>query len=128
MRSLPQARGRPVVLPPPAAPVPPAPDRHRRRTRRRQQQRQHARNLEGADRIARVLAGVARRIETEGFDLVSVHVGGQPAIAVLDADGALFGVWSLIVENSTVTAIHGVVNPEKLTPLGRPVKGWRPES
>jgi hypothetical protein len=48
----------------------------------------------------------------------SVWVGRQPAVLILDGAGDLVGVWSLVLGAGQVSAVHGMVNPEKLDHLG----------
>jgi RNA polymerase sigma-70 factor (ECF subfamily) len=44
-----------------------------------------------------------------------VHVGNQPALRIHDLSGRTVAIWSFVVEEGRISAIHGVVNPEKLT-------------
>jgi hypothetical protein len=49
------------------------------------------------------------------------RVGAQPAVLVLDGEDHLAAVWSLVVEEGRVAAVHGMVNPDKLGHLGLPL-------
>ncbi|MBP2356973.1 RNA polymerase sigma-70 factor (ECF subfamily) [Kribbella aluminosa] len=46
-----------------------------------------------------------------------VHVGGQPALRIHDRADRTVAIWSFTIVDSQVSAIHGIVNPDKLTHL-----------
>ncbi|SNR48630.1 RNA polymerase sigma factor SigJ [Actinomadura mexicana] len=69
------------------------------------------RPITGADRIARLLAGVAAQSRTDRIGLV--EVGGELALAT-HRDGRLMWVDTLEIADGRVTALHRVANPDKL--------------
>jgi RNA polymerase sigma-70 factor (ECF subfamily) len=70
------------------------------------------------EQIARLLATFTRRVATLGGGLRPIHVGGQPGVLLVDADGRVVAVWALRVVDGAVHEVHGVVNPDKLGHLG----------
>ncbi len=75
--------------------------------------------ITGADRIARLVAGAMTKLLDLGLDFFLVHVGGQPALCVRQPDGSAYAIWSLIIDDELITAVHGTVNPDKLRHLAR---------
>ena len=75
------------------------------------------RPVTGSDRVARFLAGVARRYGR--------HLAARPAVvggaagAILSADGATEQVMAVTSRDGVITAIYFVGNPDKLTSAGR---------
>ena len=63
------------------------------------------------------MIGAFGRLARLGLRIEPVHVGGQPALRMCDAVGRTLAVWSLLVAEGLVVAIHGVVNPDKLAHL-----------
>ncbi|TWD83361.1 RNA polymerase sigma-70 factor (ECF subfamily) [Kribbella amoyensis] len=72
------------------------------------------RPVAGSDRVARLLIGAFSKFSAVGVTVEPVHVGGQPALRMLGPDGRTVAVWSMVLADGRVAAIHGVVNPEKL--------------
>ena len=83
------------------------------------------RTVQGAEAVALVVRGIFRQIDEAGGSTEPASVGGQPALLILDPDGRLYGVWSLVIEAGQVLTVHGMVNPEKLRHLGFPVASGR---
>ncbi len=73
--------------------------------------------ITGADRTARLVIGALAKLTESGLDLSLVHVGGQPALCAREPDGTVSAIWSLIINDETIIAIHGTVNPDKLRHL-----------
>lgn len=71
--------------------------------------------IEGAERVARVLAGFPRT--GGGAHLGVVWLNGAPALRV-DPDGALDTAVSMAIEGGRITRIYAVRNPTKLARLG----------
>ena len=69
------------------------------------------RPVEGPDRVARFLLGVARKHEGS---VVPVDVNGVTGLAVLDDDGRLHTVISLTVDGGRVRRVDLVLAPDKL--------------
>ena len=80
---------------------------------------QWATPIAGADRVARLFAGMGRQMGEVRARLERRTINGQPAAVVLDPEGALIAVWVLDVVDGRVSAIRSVINPEKLGHLGR---------
>jgi RNA polymerase sigma-70 factor (ECF subfamily) len=74
----------------------------------------------GGDRVARALAaifGAAAKVAGVVFELTEVN--GQPGWVGREADGAIVAVMALDILDDQVLGIRSVVNPDKLTHLGR---------
>jgi RNA polymerase sigma-70 factor (ECF subfamily) len=83
----------------------------------------------GAAAVARAIASFGRQIEPLGVTLEPVWVNGQPGFRTLDSQGLLVNIFSFSVFGGQVTAIHSIVNPEKLTHLGETSEvGLRPSA
>jgi RNA polymerase sigma-70 factor (TIGR02957 family) len=78
-----------------------------------------ARALSGRARVARTLRNWMRFGRKIGGSITEVEVNGQPGGLVRDAEGALLAVMTLEIAGGEIRAIRGVVNPEKLSHLGR---------
>ncbi len=79
-----------------------------------------ARSLHGRSRVARTLLNwVKAGARIAGASMRPAQINGAPGALLLDGDGALIGVWSLEIAHGQVQSLHSVVNPEKLTHLGR---------
>lgn len=79
-----------------------------------------ARSVAGRVRVARLLAGFARRGAPLHFE--RALVGGEPGLLVVADDvvgGGLIGTWSFEVSDGKLAGLRGVVNPNKLRHLGR---------
>jgi RNA polymerase sigma-70 factor, ECF subfamily len=69
----------------------------------------------GAARVARVVAGVARKQRRNGpFELQLMRVNGQPGRIVRTADGRVWDVLSIDVVDGRIQAVRIVRNPDKL--------------
>jgi RNA polymerase sigma factor (sigma-70 family) len=71
------------------------------------------RPVHGAGNVGRMLIGAFgkfRELTTE-----PVHVGGQPALRIHDRADRTVAIWSFVVAEGRISAIHGIVNPDKLT-------------
>ncbi|MDX3000137.1 RNA polymerase sigma factor SigJ [Kribbella solani] len=76
------------------------------------------RPVHGADNVARLIIGAFAKFQHLATE--PVHVGGQPALRVHTPTGHTVAIWSFTIAEAQVTAIHGVVNPDKLTHLQPP--------
>ena len=72
----------------------------------------------GVQRVARLLAGVGRRMVALGGRLERRRVNGQPGALVRDPDGRLVNVFVIDVVDGGVQTVRSVINPEKLGHLG----------
>ena len=77
-----------------------------------------ARPLQGRDRVARLLANLAKAARRGGIGLERTLVNGEPGAAFRAADGALVNVVSVEVGEDGVRAVRSVVSPDKLAHLG----------
>lgn len=84
------------------------------------------REVVGREPVAKLVRGLFRRMADLKATVEPVWVGRQPAVLILDGAGDLIGVWSLVVGAGQVSAVHGMVNPEKLDHLGIPITGIGP--
>ncbi|MBW8770684.1 MAG: RNA polymerase sigma-70 factor [Gemmatimonadetes bacterium] len=80
---------------------------------------QWATPIAGADRVARLFAGLGKQMVEVHARIEPRTINGQPAAVVLDPEGAVAVVWVLDVVDGRVRAIRSVINPEKLGHLGR---------
>ncbi|AKF04957.1 RNA polymerase sigma factor SigJ [Sandaracinus amylolyticus] len=68
----------------------------------------------GRDRVARALAGIARKRERAGaVEERVVFVGGEPGV-VTYVDGVVVSISALELEGTRVRAVHRVLDPDKL--------------
>jgi RNA polymerase sigma factor (sigma-70 family) len=78
-----------------------------------------ARSLRGRTRVARaVLNWLRRAAAVPGVSLRLVEVNGDPGAVYLDAEQRVIGVCALDIAGGQITAISGIVNPDKLRHLG----------
>jgi RNA polymerase sigma-70 factor (ECF subfamily) len=78
-----------------------------------------ARSLRGRSRVARAVVAWARRVtRLPGVSLRPAEINGDPGVLLLDGEQRVIGVTVLDVSNGEVTAINGIVNPDKLVHLG----------
>ncbi len=73
-----------------------------------------SRPIEGADRVAAFLAGLAKQVD--GFEAIPMWINGGPAMRI-DVDAELNTVASLVVEDGRITQIYAIRNPHKLARL-----------
>jgi RNA polymerase sigma-70 factor (ECF subfamily) len=77
--------------------------------------RLNLRAVEGADKVARFLLGVAKKI-VPGTEMRPTEINGGPALLTL-VDGEVDGVFQLDVADGLIQCIYIVRNPDKLTSL-----------
>ena len=74
----------------------------------------------GGDKRRRALAGIFRApAGGRGRDGRPAEVNGQPGWIAREADGAIVVVMALDILDDQVLGVRSVVNPDKLTHLGR---------
>ena len=76
------------------------------------------RPVTGADRVARLVAGVFAKFKPSGIRVVPVEVNGQPGAKLVDRQERVVGVWSVETAAGRVQCVRSVVNPDKLRHLG----------
>jgi RNA polymerase sigma-70 factor (ECF subfamily) len=72
--------------------------------------------LHGGEKIARFFLGLARMGERRAFEFEYAEVNGMPG-ALVREDGQVVTAMSLDIVDGRITAIHSVVNPDKLRHL-----------
>jgi hypothetical protein len=78
-----------------------------------------ARTMRGRNRVARaVIRWVGRVTRLPDVSLRPVEINGGPGALFLDGQQRLIGVCALDVAQGEITAVSGIVNPDKLTHLG----------
>jgi RNA polymerase sigma-70 factor, ECF subfamily len=85
---------------------------------------QWSRPIVGANRVARLLAGVGRRIAEVGGRLQPREVNGQPGAVVFDRHDRVIHVLAIDVSGGAVRTIRSVINPDKLRHLGPVADVW----
>lgn len=74
----------------------------------------------GADKIARFMAGLARKFYTNAtFDAEMIEMNGRPGM-MLHADHQLFGAFTIETDGERITAVYALRNPDKLSRIGTP--------
>ncbi|MEE1940698.1 RNA polymerase sigma factor SigJ [Streptomyces sp. TRM 70361] len=68
----------------------------------------------GAERVLRLLAGIARQYDPETASLLPRDVNGAPGVVFADRSRGLVGVFALTVHEGRITRVDLVVNPDKL--------------
>ena len=76
------------------------------------------RPVTGAQRVARLLAGIFAKFDGAGIRLERALVNGQPGAKLLDRRGRTVSVIALDTADGRVQCVRSVVNPEKLWHLG----------
>ena len=71
----------------------------------------------GAVKVARLLIGAFGKLRDHGIQIEHIHVGGHQAVRMHDPTNETIEIWSLLITDGTIVAIHGVMNPDKLTHL-----------
>jgi RNA polymerase sigma-70 factor, ECF subfamily len=74
--------------------------------------------VHGAERVARLLVGLARRGRAIGMGARPVEINGHPGLLTTDPDGRLVGVLALDIADGRVQTVRSIVNPDKLHHLG----------
>ena len=79
------------------------------------------RMIRGRSRVAKTLRNWLRFRRRVGEGSIrEVQINGAPGALLLDADGLLFGVWSLEIVGGEIMSLSSIVNPEKLAHIGPP--------
>ena len=74
--------------------------------------------IAGAERVARLFAGLGQQARELGVWFDRRQVNGQPGVLVRDRDGAVVSVWVVEIADGAIQAIRSVINPDKLRHLG----------
>jgi RNA polymerase sigma-70 factor (ECF subfamily) len=79
-----------------------------------------ARSLRGRTRVARAIAAWLRRTgRAPGVSVRPVEVNGSAGALFLDARERVIAVCALEIAGGRITSVSGIVNPDKLSHLGR---------
>jgi RNA polymerase sigma-70 factor (ECF subfamily) len=79
---------------------------------------QWATAITGADRVARLFAGLGRQMAEYDLRLEFAHLNGQPGAIVRDHVGEVTNVFVLDILDGVVQTVRSVINPDKLRHLG----------
>lgn len=79
---------------------------------------QWSRPVMGADRVARLFAGMSREVREYGLAVEPHVVNGQPGAVMRTPDGRLVNVFALDIVDGVVQTVRSVINPDKLRHLG----------
>ena len=74
--------------------------------------------IEGADKVARMFAGLGAQIARLGASAEPHRINGQPGIVFRGPHGGIFSVMSFEVVGGRVATIRSIVNPDKLRNVG----------
>ena len=85
---------------------------------------QLARAVIGAEKVARVLAGLVPLVAGAGVVVERRRVNGQPGAILRDRDGKVLNTWALDILDGQVQAIRTVSNPDKLGHVGPVGDAW----
>ncbi len=76
------------------------------------------RPIVGADKVSRLLIGLAGQIRDLGVTMRRAEINGQPGALFSDPDGRLINVFSLEITDGAIQTVRSVINPDKLGHLG----------
>lgn len=77
-----------------------------------------ARSLRGRDRVSRAVVSWVRRVSRlRGVSWRPAQLNEVPGALLLDADDRVIGVCALDIADGRISAVYGIVNPDKLTHL-----------
>lgn len=85
---------------------------------------QLARAVVGAEKVARLLAGVYPLMARIDVTFEPCEVNGQPGAVFRDRDGRVLHTLALDVLDGRIQAIRSVINPDKLDHLGPVADAW----
>ncbi|MDT9681183.1 RNA polymerase sigma-70 factor [Streptomyces sp. TRM76323] len=85
---------------------------------------QLARAVVGAEKVARLLAGVYPLMARIDVTFEPCEVNGQPGAVFRDRDGKVLHTLALDVLDGRIQAIRSVINPDKLDHLGPVADAW----
>ncbi|NUP10796.1 MAG: sigma-70 family RNA polymerase sigma factor [Polyangiaceae bacterium] len=79
---------------------------------------QWSKPITGADRVAKLLAGLGAKLRAHGGHVIQREINGQPGAMLVDHEDRLISVFALDVADGRVQAVRSVINPDKLRHLG----------
>jgi RNA polymerase sigma-70 factor (ECF subfamily) len=78
----------------------------------------------GADKVARMFAGLGSRFAGAGLQVEQHEVNGQPGAVLRDASGRVINVVALDVLDGRIQVVRSVINPDKLHHIGPVADAW----
>jgi RNA polymerase sigma-70 factor (ECF subfamily) len=75
----------------------------------------------GRDRVERLLRAFFESYAAIGARFERVQLNGQPGAFAYDAEGRLTNVFSLDIADGAIQTFRSIINPDKLSHLGRPL-------
>jgi len=78
----------------------------------------------GADKVARMFAGLGSRFAGAGLRVEQHEVNGQPGAVLRDASGRVINVVALDVLDGRIQVVRSVINPDKLQHIGPVADAW----
>lgn len=85
---------------------------------------QWTRPIVGWEAVARLFAGLGRKMRVLDASLVERQINGQPGAILRDRQGSVISVFMLDITDGAVRVIRGVINPDKLHHLGVVADAW----
>jgi RNA polymerase sigma-70 factor (ECF subfamily) len=85
---------------------------------------QLARDIVGAENVARVLAATGASLAAIGVMMERHEVNGQPGAIFRDRDGKVLNAVALDILGGRIQAIRAVINPDKLGHMGPVADAW----
>jgi RNA polymerase sigma-70 factor (ECF subfamily) len=85
---------------------------------------QWTRVVVGADKVARMFAGLGSRFAGTGISVERHEVNGQPGAVLRDRGGRTINVMALDILDGRIQVIRSVINPDKLQHLGPVADAW----
>ncbi|PAZ09680.1 RNA polymerase subunit sigma-24 [Streptomyces sp. SA15] len=85
---------------------------------------QLARDIIGAEKVARLLASVFPSVVRIGVEFEPREVNGQPGAILRDRDGKVINTFTLDVLDGRIQMIRSVSNPDKLAHVGPVADAW----
>ncbi|GCB49576.1 RNA polymerase sigma-70 factor [Streptomyces sp. NL15-2K] len=85
---------------------------------------QLARDIIGADKVARLLASVFPSVVRIGVEFEQREVNGQPGAVLRDRDHRVLNTFTLDVLDGRIQMIRSVSNPDKLAHVGPVADAW----
>jgi RNA polymerase sigma-70 factor, ECF subfamily len=74
--------------------------------------------VHGAEQVARLLLGLARRGRAVGMAFAPAEINGHPGLLTYDPAGRLVGVLAVDIAEGHIQTVRSMVNPDKLRHLG----------
>ena len=85
---------------------------------------QFARPILGAEKVARLIAGLVQPFFTIGGTVEPRELNGQPGAIIRDRDGKVLATLALDILDGRIQAIRAMLNPDKLGHLGPVADPW----